>query len=57
MESEPFRVEDWPGVLGTVANAAGPRAALRGVAGTGVGKPKDAVEAEGGPYAEYGELN
>jgi hypothetical protein len=32
-----------PGVFGTVACAAAPRAALRGVAGTGVGEPCDPI--------------
>jgi hypothetical protein len=46
--SKKFTVlEDWdrsPGVLGTVACAAAPRAALSGVAGTGVGYPLELCE-------------
>jgi hypothetical protein len=46
--SKKFTVlDDWdrsPGVLGTVACAAAPRAALSGVAGTGVGYPPDPCE-------------
>lgn len=33
-----------PGVEGTVANAAGPKAALKGVAGTGVTYPDTELE-------------